>query len=52
MRLVRQVFKNQDRSTGALRLVCSDVTCDYDAIITTYKKRVASGGVSQILEVQ
>ena len=38
-RLVRQVFKNQDRSTGTLHLVCSDLTCDYDAIITTNKKR-------------
>ena len=52
VRLVRQVFKNQDNSTGRLHLVCSDLTCDYDVITTTYKKRVASGGVSQILEVQ
>jgi hypothetical protein len=37
--LVRQVFKNQDGSTGILHLVCSDLTCDYDAITTTYKKR-------------
>ena len=39
VRLVRQVFKNQDSSTGKLHLVCSDLTCDYDAITTTYKKR-------------
>jgi hypothetical protein len=39
VRLVRQVFKNQDGSTGILHLVCSDLTCDYDAITTTYKKR-------------
>lgn len=39
VRLVRQVFKNQDGSTGVLHLVCSDLTCDYDAITTTYKKR-------------
>jgi hypothetical protein len=39
VRLVRQVFKNQDSSTGALHLVCSDLTCDYEAITTTYKKR-------------
>ena len=51
-RLVRQVFKNKDGSTGVLHLVCSDLTCDYDAITTSYKKRVASGGVSQIPEVQ
>ena len=37
--LVRQVFKNRDDSTGILHLVCSDLTCDYDAITTTYKKR-------------
>ena len=36
--VVRQVFKNKDDSTGILHLVCSDLTCDYDAIITTYKK--------------
>jgi hypothetical protein len=39
VRLVRQVFKNQDSSTGILHLVCSDLTCDYDAISTNYKKR-------------
>ena len=37
--VVRQVFKNKDDSTGILHLVCSDLTCDYDAITTTYKKR-------------
>ncbi len=37
--LVRQVFKNKDGSTGILHLVCSDLTCDYNAITTTYKKR-------------
>ena len=25
--------------TGALHLVCSDLTCDHDAITTTYKRR-------------
>ena len=39
VRLVRQVFKNKDGSTGILHLVCSDLTCDYDSITTTYKKR-------------
>lgn len=39
VRLVRQVFTNKDDSTGTLYLVCSDLTCDYDAIITSYKKR-------------
>lgn len=37
--LVRQVFTNKDGSTGILHLVCSDLSCDYDAITTTYKKR-------------
>jgi hypothetical protein len=39
VRLVRQVFKNQDGSTGTLHLVCSDITCDYETITTSYKKR-------------
>nr|WP_319563751.1 transposase [uncultured Rhodoferax sp.] len=39
VRLVRQVFKNQDSSTGILHLVCSDLTCDYDDITMNYKKR-------------
>ena len=39
VRLVRQVFKNKDGSTGVLHLVCSDLTCDYDAMTTSYKKR-------------
>ena len=38
-RLVRQVFTNKDGSTGILHLACSDLTCDYDEITTTYKKR-------------
>ena len=50
--VVRQVFKNKDGSTGILHLVCSDLTCNHDVITTTYKKRVASGGVSQISEIQ
>lgn len=37
--LVRQVFTNKDGSTGILYLVCSDLTCDYNAITTTYKRR-------------
>jgi hypothetical protein len=37
--MVREVFKNKDDSTGILHLVCSDLTCDYDAIATSYKKR-------------
>lgn len=39
--VARQVFKNKDGSTGTLHLVCSDLTCDYDAITTTYKRRWA-----------
>ena len=37
--VVRQVFKNKDDSTGILHLVCSDLTCDYDFVTTSYKKR-------------
>ena len=37
--VVRQVFKNKDDSTGVLHLVCSDLTCNYDFVTTTYKKR-------------
>lgn len=37
--VIRQVFKNKDDSTGILHLVCSDLTCDYNVITTTYKKR-------------
>jgi hypothetical protein len=39
--LVRQVFTHKDGSTATLHLVCSDLTCDHDAITTTYKKRWA-----------
>jgi hypothetical protein len=37
--LVRQVFTHKDGSTATLHLVCSDLTCDYDAVTTIYKKR-------------
>jgi hypothetical protein len=37
--VVRQVFTNKDGSTGKLHLVCSDLTCSYDGLTTTYKKR-------------
>ena len=37
--VVRRVFKNKGDSTGILHLVCSDLTCDYDAVTTSYKKR-------------
>jgi DDE superfamily endonuclease len=39
--VVRQVFTNKDGSTGTLHLVCSDLTCDYGVITTTYKRRWA-----------
>ena len=39
--VVLQVFKNKDGSTGTLHRVCSDLTYDYDAITTTYKRRWA-----------
>ena len=37
--VARQVFTNKDGSMGRLHLVCSDLTCGYDAIATTYQKR-------------
>jgi hypothetical protein len=37
--LVRQIFKNKDDSIGVLNLVCSDLTCDGEAVTTIYKKR-------------
>ena len=37
--VLRQVFTNKDGSTGKLHLASSDLTCSYDAITTTYKKR-------------
>lgn len=37
--VARQIFTNKDGSTGILHLVCSDLTCGYDAIATNYKKR-------------
>ena len=39
MRLVKQVFVNEDGSTGILYLVTSDTTLTYDAITTLYHKR-------------
>ena len=37
--LTRQVFTNKDGSAGALDLVCSDLSCSFEAITTTYQKR-------------
>jgi hypothetical protein len=37
--LVKQVFTNEDGSTGILYLVTSDLTLTYDGIPTTYRKR-------------
>ena len=39
--VVRQVFTHKDGSTATLHLVCSDLTSEYSAITTTYKKRWA-----------
>jgi len=39
LHLVRQVFTNEDGSTGVRYLVTSDLTLDADPIITTYQKR-------------
>jgi hypothetical protein len=49
---LRQVFTNKDGSTGRLHLVCSDLTCELRRHRHDLQKTVASGGVSQILEVQ
>jgi DDE superfamily endonuclease len=37
--LVRQIFTNEDNSTGCLYLITTDLTMTYDQIITTYQKR-------------
>ncbi len=37
--LIRQVFKNEDGSTGILYLVSSDPTLTHDDILTIYQKR-------------
>ena len=37
--LLRQVFTNQDGSTGTLYLACSDLTCEGPAIEAIYQKR-------------
>jgi hypothetical protein len=50
--VVRQVFTNKDGSTAILHLASSDLTRGYDDLTTTCKKTVASGGISQIFEVQ
>ena len=37
--LLRQVFTNQDGSTGTLYLACSDLTCEGATLETIYQKR-------------
>ena len=37
--LCRQVFTNEDGSTGEMFLACSDLTCDGETIETIYQKR-------------
>jgi hypothetical protein len=37
--LLRQVFTNQDGSTGTLYLACSDLTCEGTTLETIYQKR-------------
>jgi len=39
LHLVRQVFKNEDGSTGVRYLVTSDLTLDAEPILTIYQKR-------------
>lgn len=36
---LRRVFTNKDGSTGILYLVCSDLQCDADTLMTGYEKR-------------
>lgn len=37
--LVKQVFKNEDRSSGILYLICSDTTVEAKTIMDVYQKR-------------
>ncbi len=37
--LIKQVFKNKDRSSGVLYLVSSDINLTYNQIIAIYQKR-------------
>lgn len=37
--LCRQVFTNKDGSTGVLDLVCSDLSCNFTTMTTSYQKR-------------
>ena len=39
VRLLRQVFTNQDGSTGTLYLACSDLPCEGPTVETLYQKR-------------
>ena len=39
VKLLRQVFKNKDGSSGTLYLVCSRLDAGWDEITTTYQKR-------------
>lgn len=39
LRLIQQVFKNEDGSTGILYLVSSDTTLNHDNILSIYHKR-------------
>jgi len=39
LRLAKQLFANEDGSTGLVYLVCSDTTTNFDQITTNYHKR-------------
>jgi hypothetical protein len=39
LKLLKQVFKNEDGSEGVLYLVSSDLTATYESMTTTYPKR-------------
>lgn len=48
--LVKQVFTNEDGSTGILYLVTSDLTLDYDRITSLYQKRFRIEGYHKSLK--
>jgi hypothetical protein len=50
LRLAKQVFINEDGSTGTLYLVTSDLTLNYDRITTLYQKRFGVEGYHKSLK--
>lgn len=50
--LVKQVFTNEDGSTGILYLVASDITLDGNGITALYQKRWNVEPLSQVTEAE